>query len=70
MDAKIITLKNDHGEIIYVKRIDKKIYIHHTDCTVDYIDYQTFINEYIVSCEEFIMIAMAIFKLVNQVTNK
>jgi len=65
MEEKIITLKNEHREIIYVKRIDKKIYIHHTDCSNDYVDYQTFINQYIVSCEEFIIIAMAIFKLVN-----
>lgn len=62
---KIISIENDFGEKIFIKRIDKKILIHHTDCSDDYVSFDFFISEYIVSAEEFMMISMCIFKLVN-----
>jgi hypothetical protein len=65
MQDKIITIRNEHNELIYIKRIEKQIYIHHTDCSDDYVSYENFINDYVVNCEELILIAMCIFRLVN-----
>jgi hypothetical protein len=50
--SKIITEKNQYGEIIHVKVEKGVVMVHHTDCTSDYISLNELVADYILSLDE------------------
>ena len=64
-DVSIKTIKNNHGELIHVKKDNGKIFILHEDCTNDYISWENFIKEYVISKEEFQIICKTILELID-----
>jgi hypothetical protein len=54
--GKIITIKNSHGEIIYIKLEDGILMVHHTDCTENYITLNDFYLKYILNNDELVKI--------------
>lgn len=64
---------NKHGEKISIKYINGNtdiLYVHHTDCTDDYITLLTLITQYIIDEDELTLIMNEMEKLRLELKNK